>query len=410
MPTTERWGQEYITLALRMEKLVPGFVDGYFGPPEWKASVDREGPPAPVDLLRQAGSLADALPALGCEPRRAAYLQRQVAAMEVTCRKLAGEEIALADEVRRCFDIEPKWTPEADFEEALAIYEETLPGEGNVEQRLGARRSRYELGREKAHLVQGLLERALSEVRRRTLAFVDLPDGEGVTLKTVTNQPWGAYNWYLGNYRSAIEVNTDLPTNVGGILDLMAHEGYPGHHVEHVLKEQLLYRGKGYLENAILLINTPECVISEGIATLAGEMIFQSGEARSWLSQEVYPVAGIEAEYADQARLNRATELLAGVRGNAVFMLHAEGRPDEEVVGYLQRFGLMPEDRARKSLSFLKSPLWRAYTFTYFYGRRLMLPLLQAEDRLQIFRRLLTEQVYPSLLVEWAATSRQRGS
>ena len=43
-------------------------------------------------------------------------------------------------------------------------------------------------------------------------------------------------------------------------------------------------------------------------------------------------------------------------------------------------------------------PLWRAYIFTYLYGKRLMRPLLQGPDRLAVFRRFLTEQVTPSQL------------
>lgn len=403
MEAGEGWGRAYVTLSLRLEKLVPGFVDGYFGPPELKAAVDAEGEPAAAGLLQDARRLADELPGLGIEPNRTAYLNRQVDAIVTICRKLTGESVSLEEEVRRCFDIAPTWTPESEFEEALALYEQGLPGRGSVSERLNARRSRYELNAGQAALVPDLMRKAMAEVRRRTLAFVDLPDGEGLEIRTVKGQPWGAYNWYLGRYRSLIEVNTDLPTNVSGIVDMMAHEGYPGHHVEHVLKEQLLCRGKGYLENSILLINTPECVISEGIATLAGEMVFAPGEAKQWLAESVYPEAGIEPETAgDQELLNRAAELLAGVRGNAVFMLHAEGRSDEEVVKYLSRYALMPEARARKAMEFLKSPLWRAYTFTYFYGKKLMMPLLQGPDRLAVFRRLLTEQVYPSLLVQWA--------
>jgi hypothetical protein len=399
----ERWGHDYITLALRLDKLVPGFVDGYFGPPELKAAVDAEGEPAAAGLLSEAVALAESLPRLGFAPRRTAYLSRQADALGTVCRKLTGEPVSLAEEVRRCFDITPTWTPESEFEEALALYEQALPGRGNVAERLNDRRTRQELAADRAAQVPGLMRKAMAEVRRRTLAFVDLPEGEGLEIRTVKGQPWGAYNWYLGRYRSLIEVNTDLPTNVGGIIDMMAHEGYPGHHVEHVLKEHLLYRGEGYLENAILLINTPECVISEGIATLAAEMVFAPGEARRWLAEEVYPEAGVAPVSAgDQELLNRAAELLAGVRGNAVFMLHAEGRPDEEVVRYMSRYALLPEARARKALEFLKSPLWRAYAFTYFYGKRLMQPLLQGPDRLTVFHRLLTEQVYPSLLVEWA--------
>lgn len=399
-----QWGEAYIQLALRMERLFPGFVDGYFGPPALKAAVDAEAEPAAADLLRAAVALLEALPAQGYEPRREAYLQKQVQAMVANCRKLTGETLALDDEVRLCFDIVPTWTPEAQFEEAVALYEQGLPGHGPVAERLSRRRASFELAGEQSRpLLVELMRKVTAEAQRRTLAFVDLPAGEQVEIATVTGEPWGAYNWYLGGYRSRIEFNVDLPTNVSSLVDTMAHEGYPGHHTEHVLKEQLLYRGQGYLENAILLINTPECVISEGIATLAAEMIFAPGEAREWLSWEIYPLAGIDAAApGDNALLNRAADLLAGVRGNAVLMLHAEGRPREEVVRYLMRYGLMPEDRARKAMAFLESPLWRAYTFTYFYGRRLMLPLLQGEDRLAVFRRLLTEQVYPSLLLEWA--------
>ncbi len=40
------------------------------------------------------------------------------------------------------------------------------------------------------------------------------------------------------------------------------------------------------------------------------------------------------------------------------------------------------------------------YIFTYFYGKRLMQPWLQSADRLAVFRRFLTEQLYPAELVK----------
>jgi len=395
------WGEDYIKLALRMEKAVPGFVDGYYGPVEWKVEVEAEDERTPGELLKEARRLRMTLQHQSFEPRREAYLGKQVDAMVTVCRKLYGESISLDEEVRTCFDIVPQWTPEALFEEAHALMEEALPGPGSLTDRVSARRVRYDLGREQSGLVQGLLESAMAEVRRKTLAFVDLPEGEGLEIRTVTGQPWGAYNWYMGHYRSLVEFNTDLPTNVNSMLDTMAHEGYPGHHTEHVLKEKLLYEAKGYLENAILLINTPECVISEGIATLAGDMVLAPGDKERWLAEQAYPKAAMARDAVDGGKLGRAGDLMAGVRGNAVIMLHAEGRPEDEVVDYLMRWQLLPEDRARKALQFLKSPLWRAYTFTYYYGKRLMEPLLQGPDRVTVFRRLLTEQVYPSMLLEW---------
>lgn len=397
----DAWGEDYVRLGLRLEKVAPGFVDGYFGPPALKAEVDGEGPPAPADLVRAAMRLADALPAQGYEAMRAAYLARQVRAMETVSRQLAGERFDLVDEVERTFDIRVERTPEAVFEEALAIYAANLPGDGSLAERMEAHRRSQELPRDKAHLTLDLLTDAMAEVRRRTAAFVELPTGEDVAIATVTNQPWGAYNWYLGAARSRIELNTDLPTNLAALLDTAAHEGYPGHHTEHALKEMRLYQEQGHLENSILLINTPECVIAEGIATMAAEMILAPGDARAWTEAHILPRAGLAPGAVDADALRRAGELLAGVRGNAVFMLHVDGRSDDDVAAYLMRYSLLNEARARKALEFLKSPLWRAYAFTYIYGKRLMQPLLQGPDRLAVFTRLLTEPVYPSLLLDW---------
>lgn len=406
---SEDWVREYVLLALRIDKLFrrfahSWFVDVYYGPPDRKAAVDAEPETPPADLVRAAIALADALPAQGFEPQRAAYLERQVRAMETVCRTLSGERFSLADEVERCFDIRPEWTPEAQFELARALAEEALPGQGSLSERYAAWRRRYELAPQGAGLLAGMVGRALAEARRRTRTFVDLPEDERMEVETVREKPWTAANWYLGNRRSRLELNTDLPVNVAWLLDLMCHEGYPGHHTEAVVKEQTLYRERGYSEQSVLLTSTPQLVIAEGIATLAFEMIFSAHEAEQWLAEHLYPEAGIEPDAADHAKLRMAADLLLGVPGNAAFMLE-EGRPDAEVIDYLMEYTLEPEERIRKRLEFLKVPFMQSYVFSYFYGKRLMQPLLQGSDRLAIFRRFLTEQLYPSLLVEWAESS-----
>ena len=75
-----------------------------------------------------------------------------------------------------------------------------------------------------------------------------LPAGEDFETVLVTGKPWGAYNWYLGNFKSRIELNTDLPTELNGLLGTMCHEGYPGHHVYNVLLEDKLVKGRGWVE------------------------------------------------------------------------------------------------------------------------------------------------------------------
>jgi len=50
---------------------------------------------------------------------------------------------------------------------------------------------------------------------------------------------------------------------------LVAHESYPGHHTEHCRKEAGLVERKGQAEQTIFLVNTPQCLMAEGLADLA---------------------------------------------------------------------------------------------------------------------------------------------
>jgi hypothetical protein len=239
-------------------------------------------------------------------------------------------------------------------------------------------------------------------VRERSARFVELPEGESMELHLVKNEPWSAYNWYLGNYKSRIELNTDLPVMATYVTRLVCHEAYPGHHVEHALKEKVLFREKGYIENTAMLINTPECVISEGIGNTAERIIFDDDELFEWQVEEIFPRCGIEGgNAAHEARIARAQGDMNWVRGNVAFMVHEDGISDTEAVDYLVRYSLRNEDEARKALSFIKSPLWRPYVFTYLCGEPL-LRQITATNKETVFRKLLTEQVYPDLCLEWA--------
>lgn len=404
----EQWFREYVLLSFRIDKAIrkfteSRFVDYYYGPPAWKAEAEAEAERAPSELVRDAITLEDTLTSQGFEAHRTTYLAKQVVALETVCRKLNGETFSLEEEAQRCFDIHPKWIPESRFEQGIALLDEALPGKRSLPDRYQEWRKRYQLVQEKSGLFVDLMQRTATEARRRTQAFVNLPADEGVEMQTISDQVYMGENWYLGNYRSRVELNTDRLTDLYNLMNFVCHEGYPGHHTEFVLKEQHLFRERGYLEQAILPIISPQAVISEGIATLACEMIFTPEEVEQWLAAHIYPEAGIEPTPIDIAKLRQALEWLDyPVAGNAAFMLH-EGRSDEEVAHYLMKYSLLPNEEALQFLEFLKVPFQQAYIFTYFYGRQIMIPWLQGSERGNAFRRFLTEQVYPSELVKEGA-------
>ncbi len=392
--TIDAISTRYITLAFEIERDLEGFVDAYFGPPDLRNVGPARPPSAIADDL---AALRSEVRASAYDERRKCYLDVQLRAMETNARKLAGEHLAYCDEVRACFDIEPYFTPEAVFEEAIADLDDLLPGDGPIAERTTAWKQRFEVAPETA---RQMIERIAAEARARTYALIDLPADEAVTFEMVSDKPWSGYNWYLGDFRSRIDINVDLPIRANTLIDLVCHEGYPGHHTEHTLKEQRLYRERGWGEHAIQLINAPECVIAEGIATLAADSVF-GDEAADWAAAEVYPLGGIVGEPERERRINASSWLLRALGGNAALLLHEQHADPEEVVRYIMRYGLRTEREARQQLRFISDPLWRPYIFTYFIGRELLGRWIRRGDRRERFRTVLTEQVFPSLIEGW---------
>jgi hypothetical protein len=182
----------------------------------------------------------------------------------------------------------------------------------------------------------------------------------------------------------------------------MAHEGYPGHHTELSTKEKKLVRERQYTEHTLALINPPSCVISEGIATSALEMLLSDAELEDWYREEILPLAGMA--HIDARRLieiGRASQKLDGLVGNAAFMLHDQHKGEQEISQYLQKYGLRTEREAGQSIRFISSGLDRSYIFTYHMGYELLEKLFAGGNREAYFKRLLTEPVTPSQIREW---------
>ena len=164
------------------------------------------------------------------------------------------------------------YTDEAVFTAAHERLEELLPGGGPLAER-------YERWQESIRVPAEQIERTVAavieEARAQTRGLVELPDGEGVDLEIVHDEPWLAFCYYLGDLRSRISVNVDLPMSAIELLVLTIHETYPGHHAERCCKEHLLVRGRGLLEETIVMVPTPQSLVAEGIASLAPSMLLE---------------------------------------------------------------------------------------------------------------------------------------
>jgi hypothetical protein len=394
----KNYGRSYLTLTLEINKHIDGYIDAYYGPDELKTAVEAAPKREPAALLDDVAALQASIP--GDDPARQAYLTAELRSIECTVRILNGEKFTYLNEVNRLYDISPQPVDESRFTAAHNELDTLLSGSGPITDRLTARRKLYEL--DKAQILP-LLGLARAAAYQRTAVLFDLTGDNGFEVKLAENQPWGAYNWYLGNGRSLIEFNTDVPVSALGLISTFAHEGYPGHHTEALLRERLLYHEKGYAEQAAALLNSPAAVISEAIATTASEIIFPNGSEYDWTVDVILPAAGIDTgETAVQIRrITQAGETLRYVGGNAAILYHTGHLTKEQTIDYIQTYALNTLERAQKSFDFLSHPLYGSYLFTYTEGYDLIAQATAAMangNKLPLFRRLLTEQILPSQL------------
>jgi len=399
-------GEEFVRLALAIEQHMPGYVDSYFGPDDWMTQARQAGKIPLPDLTEKADRLATSLShADELDAQRRDFLERQVTAMQMSLRLLSGEEVSLADEVQGLYNVRPEWKDESIFEEAHRALDEALPRGNSLPERMQAWSRTLEISIEK---VQEILPVIIKRLRGLTAQRFSLPDGENFSVEFVSDQPWSAYNWYLGGFQSRIDFNTDLPIKINALPGLVAHEGYPGHHTELSIKEEKLIRGLKYYEHTVALINAPSCVIAEGIATTALETILTDDELESWYRDEILPLAGMaHIDAKPLIDIGNASRQLAGLTGNAAFMLHDQHKSEAEISRYVQKYGLRTEKEASQTLKFISNPLYRSYTFTYHIGYDLLEELFAREDREIYFRRLLEEPVTPSQIREWISDRRR---
>jgi hypothetical protein len=393
--------RDYLLLGLRFDRIESGYVDAFTGDPALRQTVLAEPAPDPADLVRQARRLSAALPDVpyrnGFDQQRAEYVGAHLRALECAGRKFAGEDIGFVDEVHAYFDVRiSKGDPET-YRQAHARLDELLGGEGPLTDRMEAHRTAEEIppGR-----LAECIEAFSSALRDRVRADYPLPDAETVEYQVVTDKPWSGFNYYLGDYRSTVAVNADLKQLMSNLPRLVAHESYPGHHTEHCRKEAGLVNRKGQTEQTIFLVNTPQCLMAEGLADLALYAAIGPGWGR-WAA-EIYADLGLRFDDQRAEAVSEASAALAGVRQDAALMLHDEHRDADEVADFLRRWLLVNDVRARQMLRFLSSPLWRAYTSTYVEGYRLLRGWLDdrpAETSLvERFGRLLDEPLIPSTI------------
>lgn len=407
----------YLRLTLEAGTYEDGYIDAYYGPAEEQRAATAERRPRDA-LVAEAQAMVRAIdhylarPDLaaqtaehGYSPRRRLIaLRGALVAAETRLRMVGGERFSFADEARGLFGVDVTTRPLSDFDPVLARLDTLIPGDGPLAARIDAFNDRYTIP---ADRLRPVFDAAIAECRRRTATQISLPAGESFTMHFVTNKPWSGYNYYLGNYQSRIEINTDLPIRISRAVDLGCHEGYPGHHVLNLLIEQRMARGEAtgspWREYLVNPLYSPLSVLSEGSANYGIDLAFPGVERLAFERDVLYPLAGLNPATAEEYwRVQQATEALGGARLTIAQMYLNGTISRQEAVQLSQRYLLLSPARAEQSVGFTDH--YRSYVLNYGWGRDLVRQFIERGSpdpatRWRRMDRLLSEPTVPTDLM-----------
>ena len=396
--------ESYVKLVLALGEQDPGYVDAYYGPPEWKseAAKAKQG----LDVIRSSAAALvaqiDQQPASSdeMESLRAQYLSRQLQALEARVDILQGKKMSFDEESQALYDAVAPTHPDSYFQAILDKLDRQLPGNGPLAARYEEFHRAFIIPPDK---VDTVFTAAIAECRSRTQQHIDLPPGENFRVEYVTDKPWSAYNWYQGNYQSLIQVNTELPIYIDRAIDLACHEGYPGHHVYNSLLEMHLVNERGWKEFSVYPLFSPQSLIAEGSANYGIHVAFPDDERVTFAKSHLFPLAGIDASKAEKYyRVQDLVDQLS-YAGNEAARRYLNGQIDAaQAAQWLTRYALSEPKRAEQRVRFFDT--YRSYVINYNLGQDLVRKYIESrggsasnpEKRWEEFEKLLSSPRLPS--------------
>ena len=399
---------QYVKLVLAVGQHDKDYVDAFYGPAAWKTEV--EAAKRPLDAIAaDADALIARLERLSEPPDemlrlRRSYLTKQLQSLAARVAMLRGKKMSFDEESRALYDAVAPVNTEEYFLSARDELGRALPPAGAAATLV----DRYEAWRKAFTIpsdrVDSVFRAAIAECRDRTAAHMTLPPGESFTVEYVTGKSWSGYNWYQGNYRSLIQVNTDFPITIDRAIDLACHEGYPGHHVYNALLEKNLVRDRRWVEYTVYPLFSPQSLIAEGSANFGIEMAFPGGERVEFEKAKLYRLAGLDPGRAEEYGRVRSIVDRMAYAGNEAARKYLNGEIDAAAAAkWLAEYALYPRDRAEQRVRFIDQ--YRSYVINYNLGKDLVRRYVESQSpsgdtttRWKAFEKLLSSPILPSQL------------
>lgn len=367
--------ERYVKLVLAVGQHDGDYVDAYYGPAEWRAEAEAgKKPLAAIDS--DAAQAEQQLSSMTVKPDprdaemwnlRRLFLARQLAALRSRVAMLQGTRMTFDEESKALYDAVAPVKPESEFEAVIAQLSAKLPGEGSLIERYDRFKQSFVIP---PNRLDRVFQQAIRACRERTPG-VNLPLKERFTVEYVTNKAWSGYNWYQGQFKSLIQVNTDLPIYIDRAIDLACHEGYPGHHVYNALLEKTLVVDRGWIEYTVYPLFSPQSLIAEGTANYGIEVAFSAADRLTFERDVLFPLAGLNPDRVAEYYTVLGLVDRLSYAGNEAARNYLDGKIDRAAaIAWLEKYAMYTRPRAEQRLKFIEQ--YRSYVINYNLGKDLV--------------------------------------
>ena len=371
-------GAGYVQAALRLNQHDPSLVDAWLGP--GRLEPGPRGPAKQVaadiaalldDAARAAGGVSSAE-----EKARLRYLTLQLNALRFAADKQLGRMASVDEQLKEEFALELPPFDASAVQRTLAEIARLLPGKGTLAERVNDLRRRIRVPEDQRDEV---FEAALSACKDVSAPVFPLPAHERVQINFSVfqqHQGWDGFADHTGDFRTQIWINEEVPLDVSRALRLACHEGYPGHHVQHVLIDQL-FESRQWLELRLTPVFGRHLLLTEGAAEVASDLAFPADRRAALYREKLFPAA--EVSSVDAAVLVRVEDLqreLLPVISDVARGFLAGTIPKARALERLADEALVAD--ADVMLALIERQ--RARALVYGEGRRLIYSLLPSRD------------------------------
>lgn len=392
--------EELVTITLKLGELDPDLVDSYIGIQELDSNEDIRLELIEKDLKNLYNGLIKVIPSNEIGNQRKNYQLAILKSLEYRIKLLKGDNDNFLRECEKVYQFKPSLRPFSYYDSLLVELDSQIPGQGNLIDRYSKYRNKFIVKND--HL-DSSFRKALNYAALKTKEYIKMPMEEGVTVEYMEGAPWSAYNWYKGNYNSLIQVNKSVDIHFEKILDLAAHESYPGHHVYYTKREKNFYKDSGFVEFSIYPLYSPVSFLAEGTAEYGIDLVFPENEKIDYIYNNLVDDKGLtKDELKKYISILDIFEKLDEVIIN-ISQKYLDGEIRiEEAVRMLRKYGLESEISAIRRMNFVRR--YRSYIINYTLGKRFVKNYIEKhadneKSKWDIYRDLIEKPYLPNDLI-----------